>query len=509
MNCRQAFSFPARIRIALVPLFLMASFLMSTVVTAPALGADSRNASEAVAIQLRTQAMGSQDIAYSWVSELATRFGARPAGSASENLAAVWAADQFKSLGFENVRIETFPLTSWVRGTERAEIIAPGTQSLAAAALGGSPPTPARGIEGEVVVFPTLEDLIAAPKGSVNGKIAMVARRTVRMQDISGYAAVVPARMQGPTEAASKGAIGFLLRSISTDNHRLPHTGATLYVDGRVPIPAFAVATPDADQIERLVAMGQTVRVRLTSAGSFVRDAHSQNVVAEIRGRERPQDVIVLGAHLDSWDLGTGAVDDGAGSAIVTAAAKLIRDLPQRPLRTVRVVLFGSEEVTQPVTPFHVFGGNAYASTHESELKDHMLAAESDMGADRVYALRLPQGVPADSDLAKTIFRVLTPLGILPTDQVTETGIDISPIVETGVPTFGLYQDLTRYFDLHHSADDTLAKIERQPLDQNVAAWAVVTWLTANSDVDFRAVSQPAVKKGVMDSLFSEPQPKK
>jgi len=286
---------------------------------------------EVVAAQLRDAAMAGHDIAYSWVSELTTHFGPRPAGSASEQQAAAWAAARLKALGFENVHIESFPITAWVRGTESAQLIAPSTQPLVVAALGGSPPTPATGLEGDVVIFPTLRDLKAAVPGSLNGKIAMVAQRTVRAQDGAGYTAAVPGRTDGPTEAAQRGAIAYLLRSVGTDNHRQAHTGTARYVDGRVAVPAFALSAPDADQIERIAALGQTVRVRLFSGASYVRDAHSQNVIAEVRGRERPQEVVLLGAHLDSWDQGTGAIDDGTGTAIVTAAAKLIRDLPHRP----------------------------------------------------------------------------------------------------------------------------------------------------------------------------------
>jgi acyl carrier protein len=449
-----------------VPLRFRSSFLTLFALAAAAAESASPGGSESIALELRSEAMAGENVAYSWVSELTTRIGPRPAGSTNDRLAAEWAAERFKSLGFENVRIETFPLTAWVRGAEHAEIVTPNSQPLAISALGESPPTPAEGVEGEVVLFPTLQDLSAAPKGSLTGKIAMVTRRMVRMQDVSGYAAVAPARLNGPAEAASRGAIGFLLRSVSTDNRRLPHTGSTVYVDGRVSIPSFALSVPDADQVERIAATGQAVRVRLFSSASYVNDAQSQNVVAEIRGKGHPQEIVMLGAHLDSWDLGTGAVDDGAGGAIITAAAKLIRDLPQRPQRTVRVVLFGAEEVAQPVAPFYFFGGNAYAINHKSELALHMLTAESDMGADRIYALRLPKGVTPSSEWARTVFRILAPIGILPTDQVTETGEDIGPSVDTGVPTFALYQDLTRYFDLHHSADDTLDKIDRQQCSQ-------------------------------------------
>src|SRR6201998_1745483 len=230
---------------------------------------------EVVAAQLRDAAMAGHDIAYSWVSELTTRIGPRPAGSANEQQAAEWAAAQLTALGFANVHIESFPITAWVRGSESAQIVAPVTQPLAVAALGESPPTPAGGLEGEVVIFPTLADLKEAPPGSLTGKIAFVSARMVRTQDGAGYGAAVEARGDGPAEAAKRGAVAFVLRSVGTDSNRLAHTGTTLYVDGRVPLPAFALASPDADQIERLAALGEKVHIRTFSSASYVNAAHS------------------------------------------------------------------------------------------------------------------------------------------------------------------------------------------------------------------------------------------
>jgi carboxypeptidase Q len=452
----------------------------------------SAHDSERIARQLRDAAMAGHDVAYDWVSELTTRFGPRPAGSDSEQRAAAWAVARLKSLGFENVHIESFPLSAWLRGTENAQLTAPAAQSLTVAALGGSPPTPPGGLEGEVAIFPTLADLQAAPPGSLAGRIAMVAQRMVRTDDGAGYSAVVKARADGPEVAAQRGAIAFVMRSAGTDNHRLAHAGTTLYVNGRVAIPAFALSNPDADQIERLAALGSVMRVRLFSSASYVPGAHSQNVIADLRGAERSDQVVLIGGHLDSWDLGTGAIDDGTGTAIVVAAAKLIRDLPRRPRRTVRVVLFGSEEVAQPVPPGGAFGGHSYADNHRAELPSHVLAGESDLGSDRIYAVALPPAV-SGSEFTTAVLRVLTPIGVLLTPRPREeAGTDIEPSVEGGVPAFVLFQDATHYFDIHHTADDTLDKVDRAQLDQNVAAWAALVWLAADSSVDFRASAAPA-----------------
>ena len=441
---------------------------------------------ETVAAHLRDAALAGHDVAYTWVSELTTRFGPRPAGSVNEHAAADWAAARLKALGFDNVHIETFAITAWVRGTESAQITVPSVQPLVVAALGGSPPTSAAGIEGEVVIFPTFDALKAVPAGSLKGKIAFVANRMVRTQDGFGYDVAVNARADGPAAAAQGGAAAFVVRSIGTDSHRLAHTGATRYVDGRVPLPAFAVSAPDADQIERLAALGRPVRIELHSAASYVKDAYSQNVIADVRGRKRAKEIVLLGAHLDSWDRGTGAIDDGAGTAIITAAAKLIRDLPHRPARTVRIVLYGAEEVPQPVKPFKAFGGNAYAERHQAELPSHVLTGESDLGADRIYSLALPRAV-SSGGFAERVARVLSPIGVLAAPRLPEdAGTDVGPVVEAGVPAFLLMQDATRYFDIHHTSDDTLDKIDREQLDQNVAAWAALVWLAADSDTDFR-----------------------
>jgi carboxypeptidase Q len=440
---------------------------------------------EEVAAQLRDAAMAGHDVAFSWVSELTSRFGPRPAGSVNERQAAEWAAARLKALGFEKVHIETFPITAWVRGTEHAELVAPSTQPLVVAALGESPPTPAAGLEGDVVIFPTFEALKAAAPGSLAGKIAMVSYRMVRMQDGAGYGPAFPIRTEGPAEAARRGASAYLMRSVGTDNHRIAHTGTTRYVDGRVPLPSFALSNPDADQLERLAALGLAVRVKLFSGAFYVPDAHSQNVVADIRGRDKSPGVVLIGGHLDSWDQGTGAIDDGTGTAIMVAAAKLIRDLPHKPRHTVRVVLFGSEEVAQPVAPYGAFGGHSYAANHKAELPSHVIAGESDFGADRVYRVALPAAV-ANSEFAHAVARVLAPIGVLMAREPAEGETDIGPSVEAGVPAFDLKQDGTRYFDIHHTPDDTLDKIDRQQLDQNVAAWAALVWLAADSDVDFR-----------------------
>jgi hypothetical protein len=465
--------------------YLSGMLSLLILVSGTALGSDA-TASEAIAVSLRDKALRGDSPAWAFVSEITTRFGPRPAGSASDRAAAQWSAAKLKALGFQNVQIEEFTMTAWVRGAEKVEVLAPSPQPLSALSLGGAPPTAPNGVEGEVAMFGSYAELAAAPPGSLTGKIAFVAYRMTRTQDGSGYGAAGPGRRAGPDAAAKRGAIGFLVRSLATGGARMPHAGATAFVNGKVPLPAFALAEPDADQIERLIKLGEKVRVRLTSGASYVKDARSQNVIGEIPGTDRANEVIVLGAHADSWDLGTGAIDDAAGMAIVTAAAKLIADAPRKPRRTVRVVLYGAEEVSQPSGKMPR-GGQTYLENRRAQLASHVLAGESDFGADRVYAVSLSKGA-AESAFGKSLMTVLAPIGVVASDDPPgEGGSDVAPLVEAGVPAFLLRQDGTKYFDYHHTADDTLDKIDPAALSQNVAAWVSLVWLAADSDVDFRA----------------------
>jgi len=462
--------------------------LASLLVLTPGLHAADRS-SEDIVGELRDKAMRGDSVAWDFVSELTTRIGPRPAGSPAERAAAEWSAKKLKSLGFENVRIEPFPMTAWVRGTETAQITAPSPQPVVAGALGGSPATPPGGIEGDLALFATLDDLKAASPGSLTGKIAMITRQMPPTQDGSGYGASSASRRDGPTEAAHRGAIGFVVRSLATGGNRFAHAGAARYDGARFPIPAFAVSEPDADQILRLTQLGEKVRLRLTSTASYVPNAMSQNVVADIRGSERAGEVIVLGAHLDSWDLGTGAIDDAAGLAIITGAARLIAQAPRKPKRTVRVVFYGSEEVSQP-GPIPL-GGESYPKEHQAEIASHVIAGESDFGADRVYSVSLPAGTFA-TPFGATLTRVLAPIAVVPSTQPPGSGgSDTAPLEKLGVPIFLLNQDGTKYFDVHHTANDTLDKIDRAALSQNVAAWVSLIWLAADSDIDFRALGRP------------------
>jgi hypothetical protein len=421
--------------------------------------------------------------AFDFVQSLTTEIGQRLAGTEAHRRAVAWAEARLKAAGFENVHSEPFTFPAWIRGAESADIVAPVPQHLAITALGGSVATDANGIEAEIALFRTYDDLLAAAPGSLNGKIAVVTQRMVRAPDGSGYGAANRIRRLGPSEAAKRGAIGYLLRSLGTDSHRLPHTGALNYEDGAPRIPAAALAIPDAEQLERLAALGP-VRVRLLLTPTVQENAPSWNVVGEIKGSEHADEIVLIGGHLDSWDLGTGATDDGAGIAIAFGAARLIAGLPQRPSRTIRVVLFGAEEMN--------FSGAAYAKAHEGETGKIVVAGEADFGARNVYSVQLPPGA-AGNDFGQTLQRIIAPLGAnVNSLPALFGGDDIRDLQKAGVPIASLRQDGLDYFDTHHTADDTLDKIDLRQLNQAVAVWSAFTYLAAASDVDFRSLASTA-----------------
>lgn len=419
---------------------------------------------------------------YGFLESLTTEIGPRLAGTEAEARAAKWAEAKLKAAGMD-VHLETFPMTAWERGVETAAIVKPAPQRLVLTALGGSVATPPAGIEAEAVVFRTYGALLAAAPGSLAGKIAVVTERMVRTENGAGYGAASPIRRAGPSEAARRGAVAYLHRSLGTDDHRLPHTGALDYVEGVARIPAAALANPDADQLERLAALGPvTVHVTLTPSENA--DAQSVTVVGEIKGREKPDEIVLIGAHLDSWDLGTGASDDGAGDAIVAEVGKLIAALPRHPRRTVRVVLFGAEEMD--------FSGPAYAKAHIADVSRIVAAAEADFGARKVYAVQFPLGA-AESPFGQAVDEILPSLNALLKHEPAQFGgPDIDGLRLAGVPVVSLYQNGMDYFDIHHSADDTFDKVDRAELAQNAAVWAAITYFIAETGVDFRAVAKAA-----------------
>ena len=403
------------------------------------------------------------DYAWDIVEGLTTEVGPRLAGTEAEARARDWAVARLKRLGFSNVRVDTFDMAVWVRGAEEAWITSPFPQPLAVTALGNSGATPPQGIEAELVGFDTLDALIAAPDEAVRGRIVFVDHAMPRTQDGSGYGYFGGPRRKGPTIASRKGALAIVVRSIGTDHHRNPHTGSMSFEQGVAPIPAGALAIPDAEQVQRILKRGRPVRMRLVMTPRQTGTHQSGNVIAEVPGRDPDAAPVLVSCHLDSWDLGTGAIDDAAGCGIVAAAAKRIMDAGA-PLRPIRIVWFGAEEVG-------LFGGLDYRAKYGKQ--PHHAIAESDFGAGRIWKVDSKLG-PARKAEALLLQKALAPLGIVPGALDKAEGSDIGPMLTDGLPGVGLSQDGTYYFDVHHTPDDTLDKVDPEDLRQNVAAWTAM-----------------------------------
>jgi len=415
---------------------------------------------------------------YDIIESVTTEIGQRLAGSPEEAKAREWAVAKFEAIGLSNVHIEPFTVPGWVRGEEHAEILTPFPQKLEITALGGSSATPESGIEAEIAYFSTYEDLESAPNGGLEGKIVFISGRMDKAPDGAGYGPANKKRQLGATEASKRGALAVVIRSVGTDSHRFPHTGQMRYRDNVKPIPIGALSAPDADQLERILGRGETVKLRLKMTPKSVGDLPSGNVVGDLVGSEKPEEIILIGGHLDSWDLGTGAVDDGAGVGITAGAVKVLIDSGLKPKRTIRLVAFGAEEIG-------LLGAFAYAEKHSDNLRNHVLASESDFGAERIYAVRATVQGAARDEILK-IQKSIGHLGIEMEDGDTSGGPDIIPLRAKGVPAIRLQQDGTDYFDLHHTPDDTFDKINKDAVAQNVAAWATMIWMASEADVDFR-----------------------
>ncbi len=504
-------------RISLV----MASGLVAVV--AACHGTAPRNeTTDAIVEQLQQSALAS-DAAWEILASLTSEVGPRMAGTPADKLAVRWAVKKMRDLGFDRVWTEPVKFPRWVRTSESAQVFysvprepladdasemekryynkvrlrKPVGQPLAITALGGSPTTNGR-LEAELVQFDTLAALEAASMEDVQNKIVFLSTRMPKTRAGTGYRKTVINRSRGPFVAAEKGALALLIRSVGTDNDRLPHTGMMSGTESGERVPAAAVSNPDADNLMVMLAGEEPVVVRMNLDVGFLVDeyvensteeftegtsaeATSFNVIGEFDGSADLTEFLLLGAHLDSWDLGTGAIDDGAGVALVMASAKMIADLPVRPRYGVRVVLYANEEQG-------VYGGKAYAKLHQLELDSHLIGAESDLGADRIYSFRtrvLPQAEPTIAQLA----RHLGKLGIERDEtNLAGGGADVGQMRKLGMPVIDLRQDASRYFDLHHTANDTLDKVKPESLRQNLAAWVTFIYLTANSVAEFGPV---------------------
>ena len=452
--------------------------LAAALATAPAVaGADTPatripDAALATAAELRARALA-DDTGWKTVASLTTEIGPRLPGSEADARAVEWARAKFAELGYDKVWTEPVTFPKWERRSESAEVLGAQAQPLVVTALGGSP---GGTVEAEIVRFADYAALEAAPEGSLSGRIAFVDFRMERTRDGSGYDKAGAIRGRGPSLASSKGAIGYLLRSVGTSPHRVANTGMTRFAEGVTPIPAAALSLPDADQLGRLLQRGP-VTVRLALDCGWNGEYTSQNVIGEITGSATPDERVVIASHLDSWDLGTGAIDDASGVGITMAAGHLIGQLPQRPKRTIRVIAFANEEQG-------LIGARQYVQRHADDIAGHVIAAESDFGSGRVYGISSSAPERAQGAIAQ-IAEALAPLGVTYMPGKGGPGPDLIPLAQAGGAWAWLGQDGTDYFDLHHNADDTLDKVDPADIAQNVAVYAVFAWLAAEAEGDF------------------------
>lgn len=423
--------------------------------------------------------------AWRLVQQLCNEVGARAAGSPGDAKAVAWAQQALRGLKLQQVRADPMALKVWQRGPASARLVAPVAEPLVMVALGNSVAAPEGGIEAELAVYPDFAALKADTSDKARGRIVFIDQKTERSRDGRGYGAAVPARSQGAVEAAKRGALALAIRSIGTDNERIAHTGAMRYELGQPQIPAFAVSVPDAERIAALHAGGATLRLHFTLAARSGVEVVSHNVIGEVPGTDLADEIVLLGAHLDSWDLGVGALDDGAGVAIVSAAAGVVQRLAEqtgrRPRRTLRVVLFANEE--------NGFDG-ALDYSKRYQHQPHQLVSESDFGAGKVWQLRSrvqPEALP----LFGAIAQVLAPLGVAWPESGRNEG---SPGPDAAMlmrrhrwPAVQLSQDGTNYFDVHHTVHDTLDRIVPAEMAQNVACWAATAWLVGQSPLRFTA----------------------
>ena len=418
-------------------------------------------------------AMESDENAFGFVEGLTTEVGPRQAGTEAEARAREWAVAWLRMAGFKNVADEPFMMDTWVPGDiARARVTAPFAQDLVVLPLGNSAATPEGGVEAEVVLFRTVDDLRAAPEGSLKGKIAYISHQMRPAQDGSHYGFAGPARWVGPGIAASKGAIGAVIKSVGTDHHRNPHTGGTSFPAGVAAIPAGALSLPDAENLERMFARAgdRPITLKLELNPRQIGQTESGNVVGEIVGRNPSLPPVLLACHIDSWWNAPGAFDDGAGCGIIIAAAGYVGQ--HQPLRTIRVLLAGAEETG-------LWGSRAYSAAHIDE--PIAVGLESDFGADRIWRFdsNFRDTNPA---LHKRIAAAVARFGVSNGSDVATGGADLNIVRDQKGALIDLQQDGTRYFDLHHTPDDTLDKIDKAQLRQNVAVWTQVVGILANEE---------------------------
>jgi carboxypeptidase Q len=407
----------------------------------------------------------SDTFAWRRLAVLTDWIGNRLSGTPQLDRAIQWATEEMKRDGLENVHTEKAMVPRWVRGAESAEIVEPAHHPIAMLGLGGSIATPADGVQADVLIVHSFEELDAT---------AAQARGRIVFFNVAytNYGETVRFRSGGPSRAAAYGAVAMLIRSVGLPGLRLPHTGALQYTPDAPKIPAAAIASEDADRLQRMADRGDRVVVRLKMQAHFDPDVESANVVGEIRGRERPDEVVVIGGHLDSWDVGAGATDDGGGCVVTWEALRLMKKLNLRPRRTVRVVLWTNEENGGR-------GGQAYRDQHREELSRTVMMMESDSGVFRPLGF----GFTGSERARQTVKAIATLLRGLAADQIGPAGggADIGPSVQDGkMPSMSLEVDGSRYFLIHHTEADTIDKIDPVEMAKCAAAVAVMTYVVAD-----------------------------
>ncbi|MEO9079309.1 MAG: M20/M25/M40 family metallo-hydrolase [Rhodanobacter sp.] len=462
---------------------LAASLLLTSAVSTAAASTSIPKAAIGTASQLRDKAL-LDDTAYRIVTSLTTEVGPRMAGSAADKRGRDWAIAKFKALGYDKVYTEAVTYPLWERRSEHAAIVSPFPQPLVLTALGYSPATPKGGLTAQVIQVANIDALNAMDPALVKGKIVYISFHAKSARQSTSYHTGRIIREQGPIVSFQKGAAAFIMRTLSTDAHnRMASTGATgplnpSKADLQALVPAAALSPIDADQLERVLAYGKPVTLLLDLDCGITGEYTGANVIGEITGKKYPKQVVAIGGHLDSWDPGTGAVDDGAGVAIAMAAGKLIRDLPQRPDRTIRVIAFANEEMG-------LWGGAAYANKHASDAANFQLGSESDHGAGKIWQMSATVK-PEARDAIAQMAQVLAPLGVAYDAKIPGSGgPDLSLLHAKGMAALTLAQDGTYYSNWHHNANDTLDKIVPAELAQNVAVYAAFAYMAAQADGDF------------------------
>ncbi len=441
-------------------------------------------ASEAVLLRERALL---DNLSVEIVESLTTEVGPRRIGTEGDKRAIAWAMAKFETLGFDRVWTEEVTVDyGWIRGEASAEIVSPYPHNLVLTALGYSVGT-GGDLVGEVVEFATFDDLLAVPEGdSLKGKIAFIA---YSMADyvpqpgdsrMGGYGQGTRARGRGHVEAAKRGAEAIVIRSVGTDSNRIGHTGSGYgYEEGIPKIPAAALSAPDAILLQNVLKRGQPVSLKLNMTSEITGPVTGANVIGEITGRNGSDDYLVLGAHLDSWDEGTGAIDDGAGVGSMMAAAAMIGQMEERPRRSIRVLLFGGEEIG-------LIGVRQYAERHADEIENHLLGAEVDGGGGRIHTLT--SGVGETSvPVVREMYKIIAPLGVEWSDANDATGAsDMSVLGRAGMPALNFGQNSNDYFHYHHTPNDTFDKIIPEDMRYLTAAYAPIFYLAAEMDIDFR-----------------------